>query len=190
MIDKRVLAIVKDIKGDKPVTTIKPKDLANKTKSPLKNAYIFSYERPKFMKVLPYFDRRPIVLILARQTGNKILGINLNHVPYLTAIQISKNLENKAKNKKRSLKYEDVKKAILEAKLPRVFFMVAIKSYLLDRIEGNVYPIDLATGEYTKALKEIPRSFKKMGLGEAMRLNNAKVFAYIKNMKEQKTKGK
>ena len=184
--DKRIKRILDDITGTRYVQTLNPKDLSNPKKAFLKNAYLFRYERPKTKNSLPYWDTRPIILILARQGKDRVLGINLNHVPYATALQLSRQLERKSKNKKRSLKYSDVKEAIIKARLPKVWFMVAIKSYLLNRIDGNVYPLEM--GEYSEALKRVPRNFKKMGLGDAMRYNNAKVYAYIKKVKATKKK--
>lgn len=70
--------IIKEIKGDKPIKTLDGKDLSNPKKAFLKDAYLFSYPRPKTgPKELPYFDAQPIVVILARQGKNKILGLNL-----------------------------------------------------------------------------------------------------------------
>lgn len=160
---------------------LKGSDLSKPSKAFLKDGYAFSYPKPKTKTKLAYWDPNPIILIVARQGKNRILGLNLNHVPYTRALQIAKELERKSKNKKRSIKYSDVKAAIKAAKLPKVYYMVAIKSYLLSRISGNVYALEME--DYVDALRKVPRSFKKMGVASAIRMNQAKVFKYIKSTK-------
>lgn len=188
-VNSQTKKIIKEIKGDKPIKTLDKKELSNPKKAFLKDAYLFSYPNPKTgPKELPYFDAQPIVVILARQGTQKILGLNLNHIPYTYALQIAKNLEKKAKNKKRAVKYEDVKRAIQQAKLPEVYYMVAIKSYILKRISGKVYTVGIADGEYRQALKDVPRKFKRKSLSTAIRSNQAKVAAYIRSKKTKKKK--
>ena len=185
-VSKKTKNIIKDIKGDKPIVTIKGKDLTKQSKAPLKNAYLFSYPAPKTnKKQLPYFDAQPIVIILDRK-GDKILGINLNHLPFTLALQLAAKIERKAKNKKRALKYEEVKQAIKNAKIPDVYMMIAIKRYIVSRISGDVFPVGIADGEYRKALKEVPRKFKRKGLSASIRANQAKVTAYIRSQKKKK----
>lgn len=184
-LNRKIKEIINDITGKREIKKLQGRDLSKPNKAFLKDAYIFNYPRPKTKKSLVYWDPNPIILIVARQGSNRILGLNLNHIPWTIAIQIAKRLERKAKNKKRAIKYVDIKSAIKSAKLPEVYYMIALKSYLLDRISGNVFALEM--GEYSKAIANVPRKFKKKGLSAAIRLNQAKVFAYIK-MKNKKRK--
>lgn len=183
-LNKKIKKLVSEITGDKYIKVLKGRDLAKPSKAFLKDGYIFNYPRPKTKNSLPYWDSNPIILIVARQGPNKVLGLNMNHIPYTRAIQLAKQLARRAKNKKRAVKYSDIKAAIKAAKLPKAFYMVALKSYLLDRISGNVYALEMP--DYVDALRKVPRSFKKMGVASAIRMNQAKVFKYMRDQKKGK----
>ena len=182
-ISKKIKKIANEITGKRNVTLLKGKDLTKFSKAPPGKAYLFHYPNPVTKKSLPYFMETPLIVILSRK-GNKILGVNLQHLTYTYSVRFSKIIAKKIKNKKRSLKYADIKMAYKEAKIPDTMMYFALRAYRVDRISGNVYVFNM--DEFTEALIKLPRMSRKKELSAAIKYNMKRYYDYIRKQKEMK----
>lgn len=181
-LNNQVKKIINDITGDRIPTKIKATDFRKRNKTPFSKAYVFSYPDPVTKSKLDYWMTTPVIVLLERR-GNNILALNLQHLTYTYSIKLARDIAKKIKQKKRRIKYEDIKRIIKQAKIPDSMLYFAIRSYRLDKISGLVYVVNM--DEYVEALKQVPRKSKKKGLSAAIRLNMNKYYEFIKNSKKK-----
>lgn len=173
--------ILDDITGKRDIKKIQGREMQSLVKAPLGKAYCFHYPNPKTKNTLDYWMEFPVIVILAR-SGNRILALNLQHLTFTYSLNLAHWISRKIANKKRSIRYEEIKVAIQKCQIPRAMLAFAIRSYLLDRISGRVYVLEMS--EYYNALKDLPRKTKKMGLRAAIKSNMAKYHEYVRNYKK------
>jgi len=184
-ISRQIKAIINDISGKREVKKIAGRDLVSASKSPLNKAYCFHYPDPVTKSRLDYWMVFPVIVILHR-AGNRVLALNLQHLTYTYSLNLAELIAKKIRNKKRSIKYGDIKEAVLKAKIPKAMLYFALRSYRVDKISGNVYVLNM--DEYVSAMKLIPRKSSKMGLSAAIKLNMSRYYNFIKKQK-MKNKG-
>ncbi|MCL2311539.1 MAG: hypothetical protein FWC41_03460 [Firmicutes bacterium] len=117
--------------------------------------YTFEYFEPKYKddrKKLPYYDGRPIVLVIntfkAEGTSNlNMVGINLNLIPRKMRITILDILLNKLNKQYKTTEYDEVLYhgdmyeflKLVIGKLYSSGFEFAIRSYIFDLIKRPTY---------------------------------------------------
>ena len=180
--NKGIRAILDDITGKREIKKIRGADLTKKSKAPLNKAYVFHYPNPKTRNRLDYWMEYPVMIIIGKQ-GDTVLGLSLQHLTYTYSIKLAREIARRIKNKKAGIKYFDVKKAMMSAKIPQAMLYFAIRAYKTNRIPGNVYAVEMS--EYVEALKRVPRKSKKMGLGSAIKSNMAKYYEYLRKSKKK-----
>jgi len=148
----------------------------------------FIYD-PKHKATLPYYDKLPIAIVLARQ-GDRFLGINLHHIPWSRRIQLAEALMRRTKNKNR-ITYKDIKSAWKSAKLPLALAYVCIRSYLYSHIKSDVRLFSWET--YRDVAKDVKPQFEKQSKDKAVKKSQSSVYKYnmdkYRNQKK-KVKGK
>lgn len=119
--------------------------------------YLYKYSDPKYKRVLPYYDARPLIVLL-EYNNTHFLGINVHYIPWTYRQQFLKKIVKKLEYKNR-LKYIDIKRAAESVRMPETFAYFSIRKYIRSRIGSNLYRFDHTN--YKKASQNIPPNFKK-----------------------------
>jgi hypothetical protein len=120
----------------------------------LGHLYLMSYD-PKWKEQLPFYDVLPLFILLGR-SDDRFFGINIHYLPWTYRIQLVRRLLSATKNKKR-LKYLDIKKAWVSAKIPMAYAYLCFRSYLFNHIRSNIAEIPL--DNYDAVVKTIRPKF-------------------------------
>lgn len=172
MIDKNIRKILSGMKK-------KPK-IYNKSSSKLLRGalYLFRYSNPKYKKVLPYYDARPLIVML-EYNNTHFLGISTGFLPWTYKIQFVKKIIKRLKYKNR-IRYSDIKRAAESIRMPEVYAFFAVRKYIRSRIGSNLY--QFSYDNWREATMNIPPNFKKAEDGRILRDMHQKV----KNLRKQK----
>jgi len=137
------------------------KDIASVWQFQNGRIYTFEYFEPKYKdnkKVLPWFDARPIVLVIntfkAEGTGNlNMVGVNLNLIPRKMRITILDILLNKLNKQYKTTTFEEVlyhgdMYEFLKLVISNLYssgFEFAIRSYIFNLMDKPTY---IRTGDW------------------------------------------
>lgn len=174
MLAKNIRQIISSLRGEK-----KPKVYKKNASKLLRGAlYLYRYSNPKYKKVLPYYDARPLVILL-EFNATHFLGINCHFIPWTYRVQFVKKVIQRIRYKNR-IKYSDIKRAAESVRMPQVYAYFAIRKYIRSRIGSDLYKFDFEN--WRLATMDIQPNFKKAEDTEIYREMNKKV----RNLRKQK----
>ncbi len=125
------------------------------TKLKLGNLFLYAYD-PKHKAILEVYDKLPLIVLLGIPKGKYIIGINLHFIPWTYRISFIKSIQNKNFR----VKYIDILKAWKKAKIPGSYLKLAIRKYLVNRIQTNIKIFDNPEDQL-KIVKEVLPDFAK-----------------------------
>ena len=132
----------------------------------------------KTKATLPVWDKLPLVILLDIPKRKYILGINVHFIPWTYRINFVKSLQANGTK----VKYKDIKRAWQEAKIPGAYASLAIRKYLLNRIQSNI-KIFRDPKDQMEIVKNVLPDFQKMPMAATYK-------AIDKRIKAQRQKNK
>lgn len=162
--------------------TVKTVTSPNKLK--LGHLYIMAYS-PKWKSVLPFYDILPMFMILGK-SGDRVLALNFHYLPYTWRKSIVSKLMKKLAQKKRALKYKDVKQALESAKVPDGYLYMCIRTYLYSHIVSKVKEFD--SQNYLLVLENVMPRFKKETEEKIYKSLMSKFYKRVGGIKKRKSK--
>lgn len=139
---------------DEDIPTIK-----KSKKLKLGNLYLFGYNNPKTKSSLPYYDVIPLVVLFGWNSSTMV-GINAHYIPYTYRIQLLTELNKRMANNSR-LRYSQIKAAWKAARIPKAYYYLAIRRYLVNRISTNVKVFEGEDNWKPVVAKVLPKFKKK-----------------------------
>jgi hypothetical protein len=124
----------------------------------LGNLYLFGYDAKTKAK-LPYWDMLPLVVLFGYKAPYMI-GVNAHYIPFTFRVQLLKELNKKMANGNR-LKYKDIQRAWKAARIPKGYYYLAIRKYLISHIQTNIKVFEGEDNWAPVAAKVLPKFKKK-----------------------------
>jgi hypothetical protein len=121
------------------------------------------------------------MILFSRPSGGYLLGCNMHFLPYTFRISLGKELQARLAKGKR-LKYSDILKAWKAAKIPEVYLYLAVRKYIIGRIQTDV-KVFTSDDDWGKVLAKVLPKMKKKSASFAIKDIQSKFREHKKSKK-------